>query len=110
MKIYITSLCFLLISSIWLSCASEKPSQTKKEQLAKASTTAISKELPVSLDHVMGKFIPAENEDFVIIDMEYASRENMYLHKDTYAAFLKMHASAKQEGINLTMVCNAQFL
>ena len=104
MKTFIASLSFLLTTIIWLSCASEKPSQTQQDLApitsVKSTMSSIS---PITLDDVMGKFIPAEDDDFVIIDMAYASRENMYLHKDTYSAFLKMHAAAKEDSINLTI-------
>jgi len=103
MKVYPASLFFLIIT-MWISCASEKPSQSQSEPLPTASTvTKNSVTSSITLDAVMGKFIPAEHEDFVKIDKVYASRENMYLHKKTYAAFIKMHTAAKKDGVNLTI-------
>lgn len=55
----------------------------------------------LNLDYVMGKFEPAQHEDFTKIELKYADREGMYLRKDTYAAFLKMYEAAKEEGIKL---------
>lgn len=54
-------------------------------------------------DMLMGKFDPAEHPDYVIIDEEYADREGMYLHKDTYEAFKKMNDAALKDGIKLVI-------
>jgi len=55
----------------------------------------------LTLDYVMGKFDPAQHEDFTKIELKYADREGLYLRKDTYAAFLEMYEAAKQDGIQL---------
>jgi len=57
-----------------------------------------------SVDYVMGKFDPAQHEDFVVIADQYANRSGLYLHKETYAAFEKMHEAAKADGVNLRIV------
>ncbi len=50
---------------------------------------------------VLGRFDPAEHQDYVLIDRQYADRAGMYLHKDTYQAFKQMDAAAKEDGIKL---------
>jgi LAS superfamily LD-carboxypeptidase LdcB len=49
----------------------------------------------------MGHFDPSAHPDFVLIDSIYADRPGLYLHRETYAAFLKMHAHAQRDGITL---------
>ncbi len=55
------------------------------------------------LQFVMGHFEPAEHPDFTAIERQYADREGMYVHRDTYKAFVDMHHAAKAEGITLTI-------
>ncbi|MEL6866703.1 MAG: M15 family metallopeptidase [Bacteroidota bacterium] len=57
----------------------------------------------ISLDYLMGKFEPSSHPDFILIDKAYASRNGMYLRKDAYEAFKKMHAAAQKAGIQLTI-------
>lgn len=52
-------------------------------------------------DFLMGKFDPAEHPDFRPVPKKYADKENMYLHKDVLAAFIKMAHFASLDGINL---------
>lgn len=60
------------------------------------------------LQYVMGQFDPATHEDFVAIDAQYADHAGRYLHKDTYAAFLRMYEAAKADGITLTIISAAR--
>lgn len=48
---------------------------------------------------LMGRFVPADHEDYVLIDEKYADRTGMYLHKDSYSAFIKMYDAALADGI-----------
>lgn len=56
-----------------------------------------------ALDYIMGQFEPGEHPDFVPIEVKYADRAGLYLHKDTYAAFRRMHAAAAADGVNLVI-------
>jgi len=85
------------------ACASEKPSQEKISNTEKSAPAINVSNNKITLDQVMGKFQPSEDDRFVIIEKIYASRENMYLHEETYSAFKKMHAAAKADGVNLTI-------
>lgn len=57
--------------------------------------------IPLDLEYIMGRFDPSKHPDFVLIDAQYADKNGMYLRKDTYKAFLEMHAHAKKDGVNL---------
>lgn len=53
-------------------------------------------------NHLTGRFDPTQREDFVLIPSQYTFGENkMYLIKETYEAFLKMHKVAKKDGVDL---------
>ncbi|MEM1219183.1 MAG: D-alanyl-D-alanine carboxypeptidase family protein, partial [Bacteroidota bacterium] len=52
-------------------------------------------------DFVTGKFDPATHPDFVQIEAKLTDKKEAYMHKEAYAAFLKMHAAAKKDGIDL---------
>jgi LAS superfamily LD-carboxypeptidase LdcB len=52
--------------------------------------------------YLMGKFDPAQREDFVLIPPAYAIVSNqMYLRKETFNAFRGMQIAAKKEGVDL---------
>ena len=55
-------------------------------------------------DYLMGRFDPSSHPDFTLVSTKYASREGLYLRKDTYEAFLKMYEAAKKDGITLTIL------
>ena len=55
----------------------------------------------IATTHLMGKFDPLKDSDFVKIEIQYADRPGQLLHKETYAAFIKMHKAAKEDGIQL---------
>lgn len=57
----------------------------------------------ISVDFLMGKFTPRKHPDFVKIASRYASRKGMYMQREAYEAFKKMHADAKNAGITLTI-------
>lgn len=52
-------------------------------------------------DYLMGKFVPSRHPAFTRIERKYASAKGMYMRKEAYDAFLRMHAAAKADGINL---------
>lgn len=56
---------------------------------------------PFTVAFLMGHFNPQEHPDFVLIDTQHADRGGMYLHKDTYAAFVTMYKDALRDGIRL---------
>lgn len=59
--------------------------------------------LAFSLDYLMGKFDPAKDTAFIKISTKYADRDGLYMRKDAYAAFQKMHDVAMKDGVTLTI-------
>lgn len=57
-----------------------------------------------TLSYVMGKFDPATHEMFQLVEAKYANRTGMYLRKETYEAFLRMHAAALKEDVQLQII------
>ena len=53
------------------------------------------------IKYLTGHFDPATHADFVLVDTAYADRPGLYLHKDTYAAFVRMHAAALKDSVRL---------
>jgi zinc D-Ala-D-Ala carboxypeptidase len=111
MKMMISSLIFL---SLWACQPVGSHSQSAAEAgqtaqpLAYAQGDTLPLETGFDLDYVMGKFDPATHPDFVLIQAQYANREGMYLHREAYDAFLRMHAAAKKEGLELRILSAAR--
>jgi LAS superfamily LD-carboxypeptidase LdcB len=79
---------------------------TKMPETKIKSSVAVTKKgtaNEVDLDYIMGKFEPVGHPDFVLIDQRYCSDGGMYLRKETYTAFQKMHAAALEAGITLNI-------
>lgn len=55
----------------------------------------------IDLNFVTGRFDPATHEMMSKISRQHADRDNLYMHKEAYLAFQKMHAAAKANGIDL---------
>lgn len=53
---------------------------------------------------LIGDFDQSKHPDFVVIERKYANKDNIYLRKEAYEAFLRMHQAAKKEGISLIVV------
>ena len=45
-----------------------------------------------------------KNQNFILISKKYTNRKDIYLHKEAYSAFEKMHAEAKKENIDLKIL------
>ncbi|NQX92085.1 MAG: D-alanyl-D-alanine carboxypeptidase family protein, partial [Flavobacteriales bacterium] len=58
----------------------------------------------ITKDELLGRFNPAQHEDFVKISSEYTSKSNIYLRKEAYTAFQEMEEAAQKDGINLTII------
>ena len=75
--------------------------ETKAETLA---ATEIEIDSSFTLDYLRGRFDPAGHPDFVKVAAKYTDGDPYLLHKETYAAFERMHAAAKADGIDLVIV------
>lgn len=60
--------------------------------------------LDFSKDYLLGKFNPATHPHFVKIDSKHTTKTDIYLRKDAYDAFVKMHDAARKDGIKLTII------
>ena len=60
------------------------------------------------IPYLMGKFDPVEHPEFTLVEKQYANRGGMYLRRDAYAAFKRMHAAAAKDGIELIIVSAAR--
>lgn len=59
---------------------------------------------PLSIKALLGRINPANDENFVRIESKYTSKSGIYMRKEAYESFKEMHAAAKADGINLTIV------
>jgi len=62
----------------------------------------------ISKDFLTGKFNPKTHPDFIEIELPYANRKGMFMHKKAYECFKKMHIHAKNDGINLQIISAAR--
>jgi LAS superfamily LD-carboxypeptidase LdcB len=79
------------------------PSQTPSQSNVTEEQKPVDLPKDFTTEYIRGLFDPVTHEDFVKIDTLYADRPGLFLRKDTYAAFLNMHAAAKAKGINLVI-------
>src|SRR3990167_6932563 len=55
--------------------------------------------------YLMGKFDPAQRDDFVLVPEQYAIDGNkMYLRKEALGSFLRMRNAAEKDGIELLFI------
>jgi len=71
--------------------------------LVVAGQVPIPHENPWTVEYIMGKFDPAKDSSFIVVEEKYADRSGLFLRKDTYAAFKEMHRAAKEDGIALVI-------
>ena len=53
---------------------------------------------------LMGQFDPKSHPDFTRIESQFTPKQNIYLRKECYEAFKRMHAAAAADGVNLLIV------
>ena len=59
---------------------------------------------PFSREELLGKFNPAKHSDFQLIESRFSTKTEIYLRKEAYDAFKRMHEAALKEGITLTIL------
>lgn len=81
-------------------------SRSAEETLPSPQQGSLGNETEIAVDknYLLGKFDPAQEDDFIEVDSKYTKRLGQYLRKETYVAFIKMHEAAFQAGIQLTIV------
>ncbi len=58
----------------------------------------------ISKEILLGKVNPSESVELMPVPLKYASREGIYMHKEAYDSFKKMHKAAEKEGISLLIL------
>lgn len=64
------------------------------------STPAVS----FTLDELLGKVHPSDDTSFVKVAAKYGSKNDLYLRKEAYQAFIKMYNAAREEGVQLRII------
>lgn len=57
-----------------------------------------------SKEQLLGKIKPDADSSFIRIDRAFTAKPSIYLRKETYRAFMEMHAAAKKEGVNISII------
>ncbi|MCP9236606.1 M15 family metallopeptidase [Lewinella sp. JB7] len=101
-------LTLLLLASVLLSCTS--PAENSEEPIVAPAPAPLPYDVHDSVPSfpsytfLTGKFDPSEHPDFVKVAAGYTDGDPYVLHRDTYAAFERMHAAALADGIKLIIV------
>jgi zinc D-Ala-D-Ala carboxypeptidase len=69
--------------------------------------TAIAQEPPmdsIAITTLLGKIVPGKDTAFVPIASKYTPKSGIYLRREAYAAFEKMHTAAAAAGVKLTII------
>lgn len=61
------------------------------------------KKMP-TVEEVMGKINPANDPDFIQIDTQYTDKSFIFLQREAYSQFLRMHEAATQDGVELFII------
>ncbi|MEZ4829404.1 MAG: M15 family metallopeptidase [Bacteroidia bacterium] len=94
----------------WLMCCGQPAA--KQEVSSAPDSTIHQRVMPkpvndtVAIEYLLGKFDPAKDTLFAKIADQHSrgSGRGAYLHRDCYAAFVKMYEAAKADGITLTIL------
>lgn len=84
--------------------ATPAPSPTSPAPAAAPTTVTDSIGGIPTYTYLTGKFDPAEHPDFVKVADRYTDGDPYLLHRDTYAAFERMHAAARADGVDLKII------
>ncbi len=104
---------FIVLGFLFYSCGVETSNQMESNLLKKVKAEIKVEEKPevttqidttISLAFLMGQFDAKNHPDFTAIKVPFGIRTGMYLQKESYNAFKKMHEAAKKEGINLSII------
>lgn len=97
-----TLICTLLIFSTSCKKETSKEIITIKETIPE-NEIIIKPTYSYNKDFVLGKFNYRNDSTFIKISPNHSSK-SIYLNKEVYSAFKKMHNSAKEDGINLIVI------
>ncbi|MFN0201932.1 MAG: M15 family metallopeptidase [Bacteroidia bacterium] len=84
--------------------AGSKTSPAKTSPAKPSAIIATKKSAEVTKEYLLGKFDYKMHPDFTKIEGKYASKADMYLRKEAYAAFQQMYDAAQKAGVNLRII------
>lgn len=61
-----------------------------------------------TIEELFGKFSPDKHPDFEPVGKPYADRPGMWLRREAFDAFKKMHAAAKNDGVSLKIISSTR--
>lgn len=112
MMLYSWPLMMNLVMLFCLSCQSESQELAESKQPESVNQDTISKPQNdfsrISKNELLGKLDYSADTNFTKIAPIYSTKSNIYLRKEAYASFIKMHNAAKADGINLIIVSAAR--
>ena len=87
--------CVLLLTSCKNNQQAEpiKPDEPQEEKV----------NIDVSKEIICGYFDPSRDSNYVRVDIKYADRDGMYLHKEAYDKFIDMWNAASKDGVKLVI-------
>ncbi len=99
--ILIPCLLFLFSCGTGTNKKTAQSSLTQNDEAVPQNSATDPSQNALIVKHIMGKFDPSLDSNFVKIPLAYADQEDRYMHKEAYEAFKKMHELALEEGIDL---------
>lgn len=114
MRIWILALLTPLLAGA-LACGTTPsknppPTPSSEASLAAVQDSPITEPLPppmldtLPLATLLGKIHPAKDSSFVPIAQHYTTKTSIYMRREAYAAFERMHAAAAADGVKLTIL------
>ncbi len=97
----------LIIYNLVINNRTSKIKENKSVATSQKSTLNLNKtksDTSINIKYLLGKFNPETDTNFIEIDLKHANRKNLYLQKQTYKAFIKMHDDALKENIKLRII------
>ncbi len=106
---FVSKLLILAVFVSTTSCAQTPPPAKEDLVIPKKSESSSDKEireatLVFSKEDLLGKFDPSKHTDFVLIEKKYTEKPNIYMRKEAYNSWKKMHEAAAKDGINLIII------
>ena len=101
-KVSIPLFCSMMV--ILSSCNAQKPSSEIATSIyypMSDSHIEKSDQALITVDYLMGKFDPAQHQEFMLIPPKYRDEELRYIRKDVFQSFVLMYEAAAKEGIFL---------
>lgn len=97
--LYLLSFNFLFTSS-----CNNMDSNAQNTILVQTEAKIIAPKDTFTKAELIGDFDQSKHSDFVVIERKYSNKDNIYLRKEAYEAFLRMHHAAKKDGVSLIIV------